>query len=76
MSARPTLTLKSTRLASPDVSPSSPELDQFWFVWNPARMRPKKRHSRLDQAMAEAARLRAATPGESFHVFEARRCES
>jgi hypothetical protein len=76
MSARPTLTLRPTRLASADASSSSRQFDLFWFVWNPARMRPKKRHSTLDLAIAEAGRLREAHPGESFHVFEARRCES
>ena len=48
---------------------------EFWFIWNPARMRPKKRHSSLDHAKAELARLRTAFPAETFDLYEAHRCD-
>jgi hypothetical protein len=76
MNSRSTLTLKPRTLprTAIDVSPKA-NFDRFWFVWNPARTRPKKRHGTLGQATAEVGRLRAAFPTETFHVFEARRCD-
>ena len=55
--------------------PPDPPADHFWFVWNPARSKPKRRHATVDTARAEATRLGAVYPAEQFHVYECRLCD-
>lgn len=44
---------------------------EFWFVWSPQEVRPKKRHRSHESATVEAARLRGIAPDREFIVYHA-----
>jgi len=44
---------------------------EFWFVWSPQELRPKKRHRSHEAATLEATRLRAVAPDREFIVYHA-----
>ena len=62
---RKTLVLPKTRMRQPDTN-------HFWFVWSPARNRPRQRHASRDAAIAEAERLAQLYPCVEFIAYEAR----
>jgi len=86
---RPVLSLRKTEpvtrapkapptTASPKPRVESKQLpwDQpFFFVWSPSEHRPKRRHSTLESAAAEAARLSALYPDKEFFAFRAERVQ-
>lgn len=41
----------------------------FWLVWNPTGFPPKYKHSSVESAEAEAARLARCNPGQEFFVL-------
>lgn len=45
-------------------------MNKFWLVFNPQRLMPKVQHKSWFDADAEARRLAAMTPGETFVVLE------
>ena len=42
----------------------------YYFVWNPADRAPRKQHTTMADAEAEAERLAGKHPGSEFHVLE------
>lgn len=73
---RPILSLKSKDpgpLPAQECPPPIAALDHFWFLWNPLRTRPKKRHATIELARAERDRLRELLPDETFFIYEATR---
>lgn len=57
-----------TLTPTPDTS-TAPQA--FWLVWRSNGGPPTVRHASYDKAQAEAERLAAACPGETFYVLEA-----
>lgn len=49
--------------------------EEFWFVWNIYRHRPRVRHPTLEAAVVERARLQEVTPDCIFWIFHATRVE-
>lgn len=43
----------------------------FYFVWGTASGMPKKRHTAICEAQAEAKRLASLNPGQEFIVLKA-----
>ncbi len=64
------LTLKS-KTAKPAPAAPTPAPTVSQFIWAPTEFRPKRRHSTLESAQQEAARLRALAPGKEFIVYKA-----
>lgn len=46
--------------------------DQAWVIWEPSALRPSRRHSSLESARTEQARLAALHPTKSFLIYEMR----
>jgi hypothetical protein len=44
---------------------------EFWFVWSPVELAPKRRHPSLESAQGEAQRLRTIAPDREFLVYHA-----
>jgi len=69
-----TLTLKSTngKTAAPiqAIRPADPPRE-FWFIWCPTEVRPKRRHPTLASARIEALRLRTTAPDKEFLIYRA-----
>jgi hypothetical protein len=49
---------------------------EFWFVWAPTELRPKKRHETREGAIGEARRLRELFPEKQFLVYHATQVEA
>jgi hypothetical protein len=55
----------------PRAAPPIPVLDEFWFVWAPDGVRPKRRHASLESVQAEVQRLREIEPNRQFFIYRA-----
>lgn len=44
--------------------------DKFWLVWVPSSGNPQKRHTTMDEAVAEAKRLAKTTKANEVFVME------
>ena len=44
---------------------------EFWFIWSPAELAPKRRHPSLESALTEQARLRGLAPDREFTIYRA-----
>jgi len=60
---------------APAPQPDAAPITEFWFVWAPVELCPKKRHPTLAAALAEAKRLRSIAPQKTFHVFHAQQVQ-
>lgn len=46
--------------------------EQFYMVWNPNRAPPRVKHATHAEAKAEAERLAAKQPGDTFYILRSR----
>lgn len=46
--------------------------EQFYMVWNPNRGTPRVKHATHAEAKAEAERLAAKQPGDTFYILRSR----
>jgi hypothetical protein len=60
---------------APASRPTDLPIQQFWFVWSPTELCPKRRHPTVTLAVIEAERLGRLAPDKEFLIYEARLVE-